>query len=97
VYTSLEQPISENEVQPMLFSPEKEIHFQKRFREGYDVQHEAWVQTPKTVYATSGANHVKASSSPSSVEQNDVLSDILVRPKPKETSRRKRIAGIPYI
>jgi hypothetical protein len=105
VYTSLEQPISENEVQPMLFSPEKEVRFQKRFEEGYDVQYEAWVQinhpelrlsvdNSSSVSATSSANHVKASSSPSCVEQNDVLSDILVRPKPKEISRRKRIAGI---
>ena len=44
--------------------------------------------------ATSDGNHVKASSSPSSVEQNDVLSDIFVHPKPKETSLQKRKAGI---
>ena len=46
------------------------------------------------LHATSDVNHVKASSSPGSVEQNDVLSDILVQPNPKETSRRKRKAGI---
>ena len=44
--SSQEQPISEGEVQPMLFSPEKEILLQKRFEEGYDIQDEeyiAWV------------------------------------------------------
>ena len=106
VCTSLEQP--EGEPQPMLFSPEKEIRFQKRFEEGYDIQDEeyiAWVRinhperclsidSSSSVSATSDANHVQVSSSPSSVEQNDVLSDILVRPKPKETSHRKRKAGI---
>ena len=106
--SSQEQPISEGEVQPMLFSPEKEILFQKRFEEGYDVQDEeyiTWVRinhpercvsvdSSSGVSATSDANHVKVSSSTSSVEQNDVLSDILVRPKPKETSRRKRKPGI---
>lgn len=46
VCTLLEQPIPEGEVQPMLFSPEKERRLQKRFKEGYDVQDEeyiAWV------------------------------------------------------
>ena len=108
VCTSLEQPIPEGEVQPMLFSPEKEMLFQKRFEEGYDIQDEeyiVWVRinhlerclsvdSSSSVSATSDANHVKASSSPSRVEQNDVLSDILVQPKPKENSRRKRKADI---
>lgn len=44
--------------------------------------------------ATSDANHVNASSSPSSEGQNDVLNDILVQPKQKETSHQKRKAGI---
>ena len=91
----------------MLFPPEERC-FQKRFEEGYDVQDEeyiAWVRinnpewclsvdSSSSVSATSDGNHVKASSSPGSVEQNDVLNDILVHPKPKETSCRKRKAGI---
>ena len=47
VCTSLEQPPSEVELQPRLFTPQKEIRFQKRLEEGYDIQDEeyiAWVR-----------------------------------------------------
>ena len=48
----------------------------------------------RQVYPTSDGNPVKASSSLSSVEQNDVLSDVLVCPKLKEVSHRKKKVGI---
>ena len=79
----------------------------KRFEEGCDIQDEeyvAWVRinhpeqclsvdSSSSVSATSDANHVKASSSPSSVEQND---DILVQPKPKDQRllvRKEKLAS----
>ena len=91
--------------QPMLFSPEKEILFQKRFEEGYDIQDEmyvAWIRinnperclSVDSSSSVSANSDVKVSSNPSSIELNDVLSEVLVRPKPKEISRRKRKAGI---
>ena len=58
------------------------------------------VGSSSNVSATSGTNHMlasKTSSCPSSLDQqskNDILSDILVLPKPKDKSGRKRKAGI---
>ena len=49
------------------------------------------VDSSSSVSATSDRNPVKASSSQNSVEQND---DVLVRPKLKEVSHRKRKIGI---
>ena len=94
---SVEDNVTPNEV---LFSPEKEKRFEQRYKEGYDIQDNeyiAWVKInhPEHCLSVGSSSCVKTSSSTSSGGQGTSdLSDVLVLPKPKEKSGRKRKAAV---